>query len=80
MRRCMHTNLVGLEGAYILSSLDSKTLVKLHRRQTCPSVCCSHIYVIIYKYLANLHVKCETTKTYLNQMETQKSSIKWSLL
>ena len=80
MRRYMHTNLVGLEAAYILSSLDSKTLVKLHRRQACPGVCCSQIYMVIYKYLANLYVKCETTKTYLNQMETQKCSIKWSLL
>ena len=61
----------GLESAYILSSLDSKTLVKLHRRQACPSVCCLHIYVIICKYLANLYVKCETTKTNLNQIETK---------
>ena len=80
MRRCMHTNLVGLEAAYILSSLDRKTFVNLHRRQACPSVCFLRIYVIIHKYLANLYVKCETTKTYLNQMETQKCSIKWSLL
>ena len=63
----------------------AKTLAKLHRRQACLSLGCSHIYVIIYKYLAHLYVKCEATKTQLacgsnNQMAAQKCSIKWSLL
>ena len=35
------------------------------RMQVCLSLCCSHIYVIIHKYLAHLYVKCEDTKTYL---------------
>ena len=39
---CMHTNLVGFEAAYILSSL----VAKLHRRQTCLSLYCSHINLI----------------------------------
>ena len=65
---------------YFVLIWATKTLAKLHRRQTCISLCCSNIYVIINTYLAHLYVKCEATKTLLacgsnNQMTTQKCSI-----